>query len=64
MFKQSVRFHKDATEGHELRSEHLQAPYLDSILGIIKTAGSKLVLIYISSLVRSLKFKSYVSFSR
>ncbi len=57
MFKQTVRSHKDAIEGHGLRSKHLQAPYLDSILGIIKTAGSKIILIYISSLARSLKFK-------
>lgn len=40
-----------------LRSKHLQAPYLDSILGIIKTAGSKVILLYTSSLARSLKFK-------
>ncbi len=40
-----------------LRFKHLQAPYLDSILGIIKTAGSKVILLYISSLARSLKFK-------
>ncbi len=40
-----------------LRFKHLQAPYLDSILAINKTAGSKVKLLYISSLARSLKFK-------